>query len=213
MGAQEVSIIGGVISTAIAALGLLLAWYRHDERKGKSGGGYARDRQKARARIRLRIAVIAGIGVVSLAAVGVLFTVRSDRSGQSSSSVGAQRSGAMLTRRQYQDRVSQLCLDAQEKARRLEELNAQETLFGPAIKVEEDEVDGIKALVPPREFRSTHNEMIAVWDRRVSLLEATYRRLAQLTDDELAAQLAITDAMAEELARSFRSLGIPECVM
>jgi hypothetical protein len=55
--------------------------------------------------------------------------------------------------------------------------------------------------------------MIAVWNRRVSLLESLYSRQNALSDNEKPAELRKADQLADELAKIFRSLGVQECVM
>ncbi len=210
MGAQVISIAAGVVGTAVAALGLVLAWYRHDQRKDNRRGRAGQVRQQARARTRLRMAVAASVVIVVLAAVGILAAFRLNVPGDDAGTSGRENP---LSRSQYQSQVSRICLEGKEEARRLEDLEAQETLLGPAIEIEAAEVRQIRGLIPPRDLRRTHDEMLAVWERRVSLLESLYRRQDELAAEEFTTQIITTDELAEDLTRYFESLQVPECVI
>lgn len=200
---QAVIVVVGVATITIVALGLLLTWYRYSER--------ARKRRSVRS--SLHIAVAAGAGIVAVAVGGILLTLRLHGVNEGSVTEQSRSTKTELTAGQYQAQLSQICLDGKEEARRVVELKAQATRFGVAIKIEQDEVNQVKALAPPDQLSEVHEKMIAVWERRVGLLESTYQRLAQLKDNELESELAAADRLAEELARDFKSLGVPECVM
>jgi hypothetical protein len=191
--AQVISVATAVVSAAVGALGLLLTWYRREERKeeGKSHWFF----------------IAAGVAIVVLAAVGVTFTFVLGTDVESSDA------SVRLTESQYKGQVTAACSDAKEKARRLEEVQPQETVFGSAIKIEQDEVGQIRELQPPDKLQGIHDDMVSVWARRISLLESTYHRLPKLSDNELRAELATADRLAEQLTELFKSLGVPECIM
>jgi hypothetical protein len=191
--AQVISIATAVVSAAIAALGLLLNWYRRE------------DRQQEGSRSSW-LFIGAGVAIVALASVGVILTFALGTGTEDA------RASSQLTEDQYIAQVGRACANAKEKARRLDELEAP-SVFGAANKVEEDELNEIRGLQPPDKLKSTHEELVAVWDHRISQLEPLYRNLPQLSDREIRTELAALDKLAKRLGELFRSLGLPECAM
>jgi hypothetical protein len=193
--AQTVSVATAVLTVAIGALGLLLSWYRHeDAEKGK----------------RRWIFMVLSVGIIVLAVVGVTaaFVL-----GANVKSPISTEGPMQLTEVQYKGQIGAICSDAKEKARRIQELQPQDTVLGAAIQIEQDEEARMAKLQPPDKLKSAHEDMISVWQRRISLLESIYHRLPQLSDSELAAELPTADRLAEQLAESFKRLGVPECIM
>lgn len=199
MDAQIVSVATAVISVAIAALGLVLSWYRREE-----------DGRKHKKRWFF---VVTCVGIVVLAVAGVMATFMLGV--DTKASIDPEHTGRPieLTEVQYKGQVGAICSDAKERARRIQELQAQETVFGTAVQIEQDEKVQIAKLWPPNKLKNVHEDMISVWQRRISLLESIYHRLPQLSDSELTAELAVADQLAVQLAESFKSLGVPECIM
>ena len=234
MGAQVISVAAGVVSVAIAALGLLLTWYRReasteaaaDAADPPGSAGKAREevpesnhgwlQQRTRDRRRTRIFVSFAVGVAVLTAAGVLFTFRLGEPGTSTASpVSPSAAPTQLTVAQYTGQLGQVCSAAKEKARRIEESKPTDTVLGALLNIEQDEVDQVRRLAPPAGLKSAHDDLLALWQRRISLLESVYRRLPQINDNdnELRSSLAAADKMAGELGKLFTSLGVPECVM
>jgi hypothetical protein len=164
---QVISVATAVVSAAVAALGLLLSSYRREDRK---------DNPRSRW-------FFLGIGaaIVALATAGVVatFVLGSD---DQTPPAAATATTAQVTEAQYKGQVSAICLDSREEHRRLDELQAIKTLLGATIKVEEDEANRIKQLQPPASLRNLHDEIVFVMERRVRLMERTYQRLDQLSD-------------------------------
>ena len=156
------------------------------------------------------------VGVAVLTAAGVLFTFRLGEPGKSTASpVSPSAAPAQPTVAQYTGQLGQVCSAAKEKARRIEELKPTDTVLGALLNIEQDEVDQAGRLAPPAGLKSAHDDMLALWQRRISLLESVYRRLPQINDNdnELRSSLAAADKMAGELGKLFTSLSVPECVM
>jgi hypothetical protein len=194
---QTISVATGIVGAAISALTLLLNWYRRK-----------RDRKKSR-----WLFIITCVGIFALAAAGVAVTFILGSDTKSSVDAGGSDASIQLTEIQYKAQLGVVCSDAKEKARRIQELRPQETVLGSVIEIEQDEEAQVARLRPPDKLKSTHADMLSVWQRRISLLESVYHRLPQLSDSELAAQLATADRLAVQLAGSFKSLDVPECII
>jgi hypothetical protein len=199
---QNIGIAAGVASTAVAAIALLLAWYR---REGKEEEAERKDRPRWALRARTWVFATVAVGIIALSTGGVVFTFKAGTPGQGVS--------AGLTAVQYSSRLGQICSAASEKALRVEESKPMNTVLGLEIEIEKDEVDAIRPLVPPNNLRTTNANMIAIWDRRIDFLESIYSRVAQLSDTVLKSQLREADQMNTELTKIFQSLGVPECSM
>lgn len=200
MNVETISVATGVISAAIAALGLLLGWYLREE-----------NRRKKKNR---RIFIAACVGVVALAASGVAVTFTLGSGAKAP--VGPENPGSSmrLSEAQYRGQVGAVCSDAKERARRIQELQPRETVLGYVAKIEQDEVAQIAKLRPPDNLKNAHADMLSIWQRRIGLLESVYHRLPQLGDSEqLFDDLATADRLSTELAESFKSLGVPECTI
>lgn len=200
MDVQIISVATAVVSSAIAALGLTLTWYRRE------GGKEGRKRQG--------IFITVAVGIVVLTAVGVMLTFILGT--DTRDSIGADYSSStsgQLTETQYKGRVGVICSNAHEKARRLVELRPQESVIGPAVQIEEDELAEIKKLWPPDKLKRTHEDMISVWQRRVSLIESIDRGLPHLSDSELDADIAEVEQLTDQLTTSFKKLDVLECVV
>jgi hypothetical protein len=196
---QTVSVVTAVISAAVAALGLLLNWYRREENEKKDKSRW--------------VFVVTCVGIVVLTVVGVATTFVLGVGTKASVDIEHPGASMPLTEVQYKGQVGIICSDAKEKARRIQELQARETVLGAAIQIEQDEEVQVAKLRPPDKLKNAHEDMVSVWQRRIGLLESVYHRLPQLSDSELAVELAAADRLAVQLAESFQSLGVPECIM
>lgn len=204
MDTQNISVAAGVLSAAVAALGLLLTWYRREEKEErKSSNGRALSK---RARVRLFAAV--AVGIVVLAAGGVVLTFKVGATGGKNSGVSA-----TLTATQYRGRLGRICSDAKERMLQIDQTGPTKTVLGLEATGEQDEVGAIRRLAPPNELTVTHANMIAVWDRRVSILKSLSSHLAQLSNNEFLSGSREADHLAVELAKIVQSLRVPECDM
>jgi hypothetical protein len=213
MDAQVISVAAGLVSVAIAALGLLLTWYRRE--------GERVNETEDRRRQQIFRSVSAGIIASTLAAITFTFILGEGPNGSQVAETPVSTlspkspDGSMgLSRTQYIARVGQACSDALEKGQRLSKLRARETVLGAAVKVEEEELEEISNLQPPEELQALHRDMVSIWQQRISLLESVYQRLpGEANESELAAQLMAADQLADELAEFFKTLDLPECIL
>ncbi|MDQ3930398.1 MAG: hypothetical protein M3328_14795 [Chloroflexota bacterium] len=202
MDAQVVGVATAVFSAAVAALGLLLTWYRREDRK-EDGKVSSKNRW---------LFVGAGAGIAVLAAAGIVFTFLLGSKENSRASTESTRA-IQLTEAQYRRQVSAVCSEGKEKALRIQQSGRIEDSLGPEVSIEQDEVRQIKALQPPDTLKSAHEDLIPLWERRISLLDSAYNRASQLTLDELMTELAAPDRLGERMNKLFKSLGVPECIM
>jgi len=91
-------------------------------------------------------------------------------------------------------------------------LRAQESVIGPAVQIEEDELAEIKKLWPPDKLKGLNEDMISVWQRRVSLIKSIDRGLLHLSDSALDAAIAEDEQLTDQLTTSFKKLDVLECV-
>jgi len=196
--AQTISGTVGVVSAAIAALALLLTWYRHGQPpdEGTESRPWLR-RVVIRGRLALMVAIVVGL----LAAVGITSTFRVRPPATSPSA---------LSETQYRSQLTRLCLDTDEEARRIEEANPQNSVLGPNVSLEQREVDRVKMLNPPNSLRSIHEDLVGTWERRLTLLDSVYRRLDR-PDDTVESDLGAASELAVRLTELSKSLGVPEC--
>jgi len=204
---QAIGVAAGIISVAVAALGLLLTWYRREE-KEEHKSGYKQGQRALPKRMRIWLSVVAAVGIIALTAGGVIFTFKAGMTHSKDYGIPAS-----LTATQYRDRLGQICSDAKSKAGQIEATSPRKTVLGLEVTNEQDEVGLVRRLVPPTELKTTHVNMIALWGRRISLLSSIYIRRAQLSIHDQLSALAQTDQLAAELAKIFRFLHVPECVM
>lgn len=204
---QAIGVAAGIFGVAIAALGLLLTWYRREE-KQEHESDYRRGPRALSKRMRVWLSVAAAVGIIALTFGGVIFTFKA---GTTDSKIHGVPSP--LTAAQYRDRLGRICSDAYRKAGQIDATSPRKTVLGVEVTNEQDEVGLVRRLVPPTELKTAHANMIALWDRRVSLLSSTYTRWAQLSIDEQLSGLAQADQLAAELAKVFRLLRVPECAM
>ena len=167
-----------VVGAALAGLGLLLSWYRREERKDEHKNKWP--------------FIAAGISILVLAVTGVTLTFLFGADTKNTSisvepSTGATSSGVptRLSEAQYREKVSAACFRAKEKARRIDESRPQDSPFGAQIEIEQQELGQIESLQPPDKLKSAHDSMVSVWRHRISLLESTNKRLPQLNDKDL----------------------------
>lgn len=206
MDTQAIGVAAGIVSVAVAALGLLLTWYRREE-KQEHKSGYRRDQRALSKRMRVQLSVAAAVGIIALTFGGVIFTFKAGTTGKVYSVPSP------LTATQYRDRLGRICSDAYRKAGQIDATGPRKTVFGLEVTNEQDEVGLVRRLIPPTELKTTHANMIALWDRRISLLSSIYTRWAQLSIDEQLSGIAKAEQLVAELAKIFRLLRVPECVM
>jgi len=194
-----------VAGAALAGFGLLLTWYRRD--------------RKSEHKKRWPF-IATGVTILVLAVTGVALTFLFNANTRNTSISAEPSKGPInpgvptrLSESQYREKVSAACSQAKEKTRRIDESKPQESPFGAQIEIEQWEVGQIEALQPPDELENPHESLVSVWRQRIRLLKSTDKRLPQLSDKDLEAELAAADRLAEQMTRSFDLLGVPECTL
>jgi len=214
MDAQVISVAAGVVSVAIAALGLLLTWYLREGQKTSAPENRRREQIFRRA----------SVGIIASTAAVVIFTFivgekpNNSQAFESTVSTGNPQtsdSSMSLSKAQYTAGIGKACSAALEKGQRLAKLRARETVLGAAVNVEEEELEEIRNLQPPEELRALHRDMVSIWERRIGLLESVYQRQPGDKGDEgqMVLQMITADQLADELAEFFKDLNLPECIL
>ena len=212
METQAISGAVGVLGAAIAALGLLLTWYRYDRPK-ESARPHPREVRVWRRRVRrstLAGVLTAGILLVSTMGVIVAFATSSPQPAKALPASPPTTASPPITEAEYRASMSRICTAANEDARRIEEASPQGSVLGAALGVEQKMVNDIQAVRPPNSLMGMHNELLATWQRRISLLDSIYRRAAA-PDDRLDTDLDAADALADKITELAARLGVPEC--
>ena len=174
-----------IVGAALAGLGLLLSWYRREERKDEHENKWP--------------FIAAGISILVLAVTGVTLTFLFGADTKNTSisvepSTSATSSGVptRLSEAQYREKVGAACFRAKEKARQIDESRPKIHHLAPKLR-SSSRVGQIESLQPPDKLKSAHDSMVSVWRHRISLLESTNKRLPQLNDKDLEAELAAAD--------------------
>jgi len=211
---QTISVAAAVIGVGVAALGLLLTWYRREEKEEHKGSNGIASHLLSK-RMRTRVFLALAVGVVAIALGGVLFTFEVGRNGQGASGQDKKTSGtsSLLTATQYRSKLGQICSNTYRKAEEIVQTHPIRTAIGPEIIIEQDAIAAIRPLVPPKALAARNTEMIAVWKREISLLSSIYSRLNNLSGSELRSEIRVSNQLTSELNKIFRSLKVQECVI
>jgi len=158
--------------------------------------------------MRVWLSVVAAVLVIALTVGGVIFTFKAGTTRSKASGVPAP-----LTAAQYRDRLGKICSDAYKKAGQIDATHPSKTVLSLEVAGEQDEVRLVRRLVPPTALKTAQVNMIALWDRRISLLSSMEIRWAQLSNNEKVSEIIQADQLGAELAKAFRLLHVPECEM
>ena len=175
-----------------------------------------RRRRKRTAR-RLRAAA-APLVVCGLAIVTVILVVdggdHDERASVGHEPPNAPRS---LGGREYRSRVANVCTQYLDEARRLGRAEGDRPVFGATVQLETRTTDQLKALRPPKGLEPDHRSILALWERRLSLLGYYWERVRRELDDpdfqrEFKRDLKRVDRLSVALQKRFVALGVtPEC--
>jgi hypothetical protein len=196
--AQTIGVIAAVFSSAIAGLGLLLNWYKSTERK------------------RPWVLAFAGSALVVSMTAGVAFAFVLD-----STDATVTSNGTLLTEDQYQEKAGAACSKGFAKATRIAAAiptnpiseGAVAAEVGVSAQIEGEIVENLEKLHPPRRLNPSHDKVLAIWTRRVNLLEALHRDFLTLRANARDEQFGATDRRAKELEMLFQEIGVPECII
>lgn len=202
MSSEAVTGVVGIASAAVAALGLLLTWYRHDTTSAsrrRTGRGPPPRRILTRARVA---GLCTGVIVVA-AALGISLVLRASP---------APRAGEAdrLSEVQYTSQLSQMCLQSNEEAGRIEETNPTGPLEYAALDVEMRLLEHIEQLAPPRSYQHAHEALVATWQQRIALLQDAYPRLDH-ADETVQDEVRRAEELSAKVTEISTSLGAPEC--
>jgi hypothetical protein len=196
MSLERIAVATAVISTAVGAASLLLAWYR--------GSTHRRPR------------LARTLGGITLASTLVLIVALAFASGGSEDADPPPHRS--LSAGEYRLRVIGVCKKHERDAIRIEDAEGGEhPLAGAAVLLETRAVEKLKALRPPKALDADHRRVLVLWERRVSLLGYYYdRSRSELADPafrrRFTRDLKLVEALSRQLQRLFRALGVtPEC--
>jgi hypothetical protein len=195
MSLERIAVATAVISTAVSAASLLLAWYR--------GSTHRRPR------------LARTLGGVTLASALVLIVALAFASGGSEPADPPPHRS--LSAGEYRLRVIGVCTQHERDATLVEDAEGAHPVFGATVLIETLAVEKLKALRPPTALDTDHRAMLALWERRLSLLGFYYEHSrGELADPafrrRFARDVKRIDALSGQLQRRFSALGVtPEC--
>jgi hypothetical protein len=198
MSLERIAVATAVLSAALSAGGLLLAWHRGSTER------------------RPRLARTLG-GLTLLSAIGLLVALGFASTG-GEKEAGPARARA-LTADEYRLRLIAVCEDHEREAERIGKAEGDKPVFGPAVQLETRTTEKLVALRPPQALDGDHRAAVALWGRRLSLLGHYYDRLREESGDpafrrEFARALKRVDRLTRALERRFDALGVtPECAI
>ena len=204
MDSQGIGAIVGIIGAAIAALGLLLTWYRSDKSKAPPFAEQSPSEPWYR-RIRTRRGTALSVAstIAALTVVGVAVAALSP-------SAPTPGQATPLSEAQYRSELTRACLDADDEAQRIVDTDPANTVFGVNVNVERHLVDRVRRLVPPKSLRAIHDDLVGTWDRRLAMLDSVYTKLGKPGTDYEAALASATE-LANRVTELSATLGVPEC--
>jgi hypothetical protein len=168
-----------------------------------------------RRRARRLSATVAALLVCALAVVPVTVVVLA-RTGERID--GAQVTPpSRLSPGDYRSRLRTICTEHLREAERIKRAEGPRQVYGITLQYEPKTVAKLKALHPPRELEQDHRTIIALWNRRLSLLNYYYEAFRQKQRDagfrrEFLRALRQVDRITYEIQKRFTSLKVtPEC--
>jgi hypothetical protein len=194
MSLERIAVATAVISTAVSAAGLLLAWYR--------GSTHRRPR------------LARTLGGVTLASALVLIVALAFASGGSEEADPPPHPS--LSAGEYRLRVIGVCKQHERDATRIEDAEGEQPVFGATVLIETRAVEKLKALRPPTALDTDHRAVLALWGR-LSLLGFYYEHSrSDLADPafrrRFTRDVKRINALSGQLQRRFSALGVtPEC--
>ena len=120
---------------------------------------------------------------------------------------------AKLSAAQYRGAVGAICSEGTRRAERIQIADPQGPAVAAGADIERDQVVAVKRLSPPDEFKVHHDEMVAVWERRISLLDSYAEGMDTMSDKDKYRHYLQSEEFNAELTTHFEALGVKECVM
>jgi hypothetical protein len=197
MDVERIAVATAVVSAAVSALSLLLAWYRGSTQR----------------RPRL-VRTLGAVMLVSM--VAVVVAIGFAETSEERSPVAA---AVSLTANEYRVRLIRICEQYTSEAERLERAEGHRQAAGLALQLESATTARIRTLRPPDALAGDHRSVVALWDRRVSLLGHYYERYRHERKDaafirEYQRAIGRVNELARRIGRRFESLDVtPECAL
>ncbi len=195
MSVERIAVATAVISAAISAAGLLLAWYR---------GSTAQRPMLAR--------TLGGFMVAST--IALILALAFAGPGNEDAEPVADRS---LSADDYRLALIGTCDKHQREAERIERAEGDRPVFGSTVQLEKRITDELKKLRPPKTLEPDHRRILELWLRRVSLLGHYYDDHRQMLDDpnfrrDFQRAIEQIDFLTQGIRTRFVALGVtPEC--
>jgi hypothetical protein len=190
--AQTVGVATAVISATTAALALMLSWYR--EHEGKRG----------------RLFVVASSAILAAGTIGVAVVVTSDAP-ESESDRSNAHPPARLTTLEYRQRAGMICARRDEASERVARTRPRGSFAPVTVQIEAVALRDLQRLTPPKTLERSHRDAVALWTRRITLIEDILRQGAHLGAKEADAMFAEVERVTAQLYQCYKALGIREC--
>jgi hypothetical protein len=152
----------------------------------------------------------------ALAVIVVIVALRGGDRGATTTKEGAKRAApSSLSTAEYRNRLIDICTAHSREADRVGRAEGG-PVGGPVIELEANTLNQLKALRPPAQLRADQRTIVALWDRRLSLMRYYYEHQKQLTDPSLRRQVRRDDkrinSASQEIQQRFAALQVtPEC--
>jgi len=190
--AQTIGVATAVISGTVAALALLLNWHREQD--------------PPRPRLFRSAAVaVFGLGVTAVALVFAL--------GGSDPLGTLRETDRRLTEAEYRDEAGMVCANLIETLNRLMEIRPRGPFGLVEVAAERTALRELRRLKSPIALEANSRNAIALWSRRVTLLNEVFRQREELSAKEAATQIAEVNSLTNPMNRQFRRLDLRECVL
>jgi hypothetical protein len=194
---ERIAVATAVISAAVSAGGLLLAWHRGSAVK------------------RPKLARTLG-GVTIASAIALVVALAFAAGGEQAADRGA---SGVASAGEYGAQLIDICEQHRDAAERIERAEGDQPAFSVTILIERDTTDKLRRLRPPEQLAAAHRRILDLWGRRLSLLEHFYGRYAEEIGDpafrrEFRRGLRRIEEITRELQERFTALGVtPECAL
>lgn len=179
-----------IVSATIAALALLLNWHKEQVPK------------------RPRLAGAAGLVILAVATAAIsLVMITSDEVDSS----GKGESPPPPTAAEFREAATNVCARLRGQISRLEKVRPRGEPGVVALDLERAALEDFRLIGLPFAMTNDGRDAVALWSRRITLIEDVMDRRNTLSHKDVIAHLALVDRLTRQLNRRFGSLGLHEC--